>query len=279
MDIKKNVISFMNMKGGVGKTTLCVNLSDCLSREFNKKVLIIDFDPQANATQYLIDEETFTILIQSKRTVNSIYENSVNIFSTISGDETEELDLSPENLIIKVNEKLDLMAGNLALAGISFNGDPAVVNTLSNYLQQNNLAEKYDFVFIDCPPTHSVYTSSALQIANYYLMPVKPDFLSSIGIELFKRIIHRHNRTSPNKVDCLGIVFTLVQNYQYYLECKERIKNMNMFSVFENHIQQSSLVPKHAERHEFLYDISVFKSNIIELTREFLEKAEQGASI
>lgn len=274
MDNKKNVVSFMNMKGGVGKTTLCVNLANCLSREFNKKVLVIDFDPQANATQYLVNEDTFASLIKSKKTINSIYGGSVNIFSAITGDEIEELDLSPENLIFQVNDKLDLIAGDLALAGISFGGDPAVVNTLKNYLQANELLELYDFVFIDCPPTHSVYTSSALEITNYYLMPVKPDFLSSIGIDLFKRIMSRHNRTSANKVKCLGIVFTLVQSYQYYLDSKERIKTMNIFSVFDNHIQQSSLVPKHAEKHEFLYDIGIFKSSIIDLTREFLEKIE-----
>lgn len=269
----------MNMKGGVGKTTLCVNLSDCLSREFDKKVLIIDFDPQANATQYLIKENTFTSLLKEKRTVNSIYENSVDSFSVVSGEETEELDLSPDTLIFNVNDKLDLMAGNLALTSISFGGDPAVVNTLSNYIQKYKLSQIYDFIFIDCPPTHSVYTSSALQVANYYLMPVKPDYLSSIGIDLFKRIIQRHNRTAANKVECLGIIFTLVQNYQYYQDCKDKIKDMNMFSAFENYIQQSSSVPRYAEKHEFLYDIGgTFKSDIVNLTREFLEKIEQGVS-
>lgn len=273
--MNKNVISFMNMKGGVGKTTLCVNLAYCLSKKFNKKILIIDFDPQANATQYLVNEELFENILKEKRTIYQIYkdfEDVCNYSSVYGNEEVDEEDISIKKLICKIGDNLDLMPGSLELVKISQGMESSVVLTLSQYIETNNLKSIYDYIFIDCPPTQSIYTSSALLCSDYYILPVKPDFLSSIGINLFQSIVKKHNKTAPKKVMCLGLVFTMVQGYSYYSETMEKLRKNNMFTAFNEYMQYSSSISKAAEEHKFLYDISNFKPSITKLTEEFLEK-------
>lgn len=265
------VISFMNMKGGVGKTTLCVNLAHCLCTEFGKRVLIIDLDPQSNATQYVLKSDTFDRVIRDKKTIYEIYEDYVDSFSSVVGNLEEDIDISPETIIYKITDNLNIIPGNLKLIKISMGVESTVIMRLKEYIDINNLLKNYDYIFIDCPPTQSIYTSSALLVSDYYIMPVKPDFLSSIGIDLFKAIINKHNRTSPRKVKCLGIVFTLVQNYPYYKEVMERIRKNNAFSTFDKSMPHSSTIPRYAEEQQYLYDIPGYKNDIIELTSEFLE--------
>jgi chromosome partitioning protein len=268
----KNVISFMNMKGGVGKTTLCVNLADCLARHFDKKVLLIDLDPQFNATQYLINQKTYIDEIYKKElTINKIFMEGQVKPSLLNGVIHEEKP-DTSNLEYMIYENLYIVPGDLTLVNLEKNSSSTKEHKLKKYIQSNKLNEKYDFIFIDCPPTQSIYTLAAFYASDYYIMPVKPDFLSTLGINLFRKTIEDYNDVLPHKLECLGIIFTLVQDHTNH--CRETMRDIKQrykFYTFNNYLKHSIQVPENAEKNVCLLDLQDFKSAIINIAKEFLE--------
>ena len=184
------VIAFMNMNGGFGKTTLCVNLADMLSREFGKKVLIIDIDPQFNATQcFMSGEEYSQHKEDNKYTTYHIYADNLEVPSLVNGrteENNQSIDL--DEMILKANRNLDFIPGDLKLIKVE-TGRNGQEMRLNRFIREYELKEKYDFIFVDCPPTNSLWTLSAVVASDYYIMPVKPDYLSSVGLSLFKSVI------------------------------------------------------------------------------------------
>lgn len=224
---KKNVIAFMNMKGGVGKTTLCVNLADAISKLYDKNVLLIDFDPQSNATQYILRPDEYKEILKCNKTVYEIFrgfvEDNIDYNMIDDTDCDEENDKKEFDIIYEVNSKFHLIPGDLKMIKISQNNDSVLALQLNEYIK--TIKEKYDYIFIDCPPTQSIYTQGTLLATNYYILPVKPDYLSSLGMDLFQAMIKKHNNTSPKKVKCFGIVFTMVQKSDYYEEKMKEIRD------------------------------------------------------
>ncbi len=264
----KNVISFMNMKGGVGKTTLCVNLADCLVRHFNKTVLIIDMDPQFNATQYILSPEFYAQeIFPENKTIRTIFETKELKSDVFNGTPN----LKKEPIIAHIEHTksgLDLVCGDLRMCNIPSN-NPKIENRLKRFIQNNNLNEKYDFIFIDCPPTNSIYTVAAFITSKYYLLPVKPDFLSSLGINLFQSYLA--DLDDDENLECLGMIFTMVQNYPYYSDKMHELRITHKIDVFDNIIKQSSEISSNSEKQKTMYQ-SAFKSDIINLTQEFLDR-------
>lgn len=270
------VISFMNMKGGVGKTTVCVNMAYSLSKYKNKKILIIDLDPQSNTSQYMLGKENFKTVIDEKKTIYSIYEsltsNSMD-YNIVSGsNEEDDEEVNIKDIVFNLNENLDIIPGDLRLVKISQGVDAGVILTLKNFLEINKAYDEYNYIFIDCPPTQSIYTSSALTVSDYYILPVKPDFLSSIGIDIMKNIIKNHNKTSPKKVKCLGIIFNMVHKNDYEKSMMESIRNNNIMDVFNEYISQSASISKGAENQNYLLDLKGFKNKIKKISDEFIRR-------
>ena len=269
------VVSFMNMKGGVGKTTLCVNLAYSLSK-INKKVLMIDIDPQSNMSQYILTSDVFGDLIAKGKTLYSLYDNTSNeqlSFDSVNGDDEDDDDtpITLEDIIYPVNDNLDLIPGNIMLVKISQGVDPSVIDILKNFFIINKLYDKYDYVFLDCPPTQSIYTSSALSVSTHYILPVKPDFLSSIGIALMKNIIRNHNRThSQNKIECAGIIFNIVHKSDYDFKKMKEIRDSNIKNVYENYIINKPIIAKAPENAEYMLNLKGCKRTISNIRKEFL---------
>ncbi|PRR85938.1 ParA family protein [Clostridium luticellarii] len=269
------VISFMNMKGGVGKTTLCVNLADALSKISDKHILLIDFDPQANSTQYILKAEQYNQLLQNGDTIYKIYKNLVEDkqnYSIVDGDlDNEEYEQwEPQEIIYNVNDKFSIVPGDLNMIKISQSTDSTLAMQLEQFIK--NIKSAYDFIFIDCPPTQSIYIQSALMTSDYYILPVKPDYLSSLGMELFQHMVLKNNRTSINKVKCLGIVFTMVQKSDYYAETMKNIREKKKFTIFTNIMKHSSNVAKNSELHKLFLDTKGKKTEIKRLAKEFLDR-------
>ena len=216
------------MKGGVGKTTLTINIAKRLSNMDNR-VLVVDMDPQFNATQSLllyrsnnrvlfIEEDEEELLREEKKS-SEFYDNlSKNGKTALQMFESSKLDAPLENksLVQKITENLDLIPGDLTLAK-EISGDTASkVGVLLSHFEKNNMLNDYEYILIDCPPTWSILTHASLFASDYYVIPSKVDLYSSIGIKLLEQQIERKilgdtlYALTKRSLKRLGVVFTLV---------------------------------------------------------------------
>ncbi|MHA2246292.1 MAG: ParA family protein [Candidatus Hodarchaeales archaeon] len=197
------VISFINLKGGVGKTTCCLNVSGNLAYG-GSKVLSIDLDAQANLSTAILGEQRY----QSKVMDNSGPRGSNTIFQLFLDAIHETKLFKPTEHIIKsaVEYKNDHPLPRLDLLPASYHLmrlEREIVNyerTKSRILSDGLMKFKsfYDYILIDCPPNIYTATHNALYASDYYVIPTVPDFLSSTGIPLLTRLLRK---TSDIKLD------------------------------------------------------------------------------
>jgi chromosome partitioning protein len=208
------VVSFINMKGGVGKTTLCVGIGEYLANELEKKVLLIDIDPQFNASQSLlqkydrIDEYLEDHLINTK-TIRKIFETKTSL-TGIGKVNTA----NPVDIIVKLSKNLDMIFGDI---NIIFDTEQPVVRLkkLKKFIEENNLKDSYDYILIDSPPTISLFTDAALVASDFYLVPVKIDHYSILGA---------------------NSLLSVIDNMQVYTNTIEppAVKTKNIQNIFES---------------------------------------------
>ena len=182
------VMAIINQKGGVGKSTTAINLSAALG-ELGKQVLLVDLDPQGNSSSGLG--------IEKSQVHNCVYDVLLN-------------DVAIEDVIIPdVGEGLDLVPATINLAG-------AVVELVSEMARENRLKDavgslrgKYDYVFIDCPPSLGLLTVNALVAADKLLIPIQCEFYALEGVtkllDSMKRVKTRLNPT----LDIFGVLLTM----------------------------------------------------------------------
>ncbi|MEO1558278.1 MAG: ParA family protein, partial [Cyanobacteria bacterium J06632_19] len=195
------VISTANMKGGVGKTTLTVNLATCLAKNHGKRVLVLDLDTQISATLSLMSPIDFAKLRKKRRTLRYLIDDLVK-----SSDKTK---LSIQEIIQpSVNDLsgLDLLPGDIDLydefvvsqmlhqqaVSLSENDFEVIWNRFERVLLGKILEpvrDDYDFILLDCAPGYNLLTRSALATSNFYVLPAKPEPLSVVGIQLLERRI------------------------------------------------------------------------------------------
>jgi chromosome partitioning protein len=202
-------ISLLNMKGGVGKTTLAVNLAWHLFHNEGKNVLLIDFDPQFNATQYVMDYDAFDKHRKAHGTIADLLieqpELHVQTTKRPKKDATDAL----HNIEKAGSARFDLLPAELALSWVVKN--PAQMEYRLEKLLAK-MRDNYDYVLIDCAPTDSVLTTMALTSSDFVLVPVRPDRFSILGFANVMNTIEdfRSNCFDPHKVKTLGVVFTQV---------------------------------------------------------------------
>lgn len=155
------IIAIANQKGGVGKTTTTVNLAACIA-ELNYRVLVVDFDPQANATSALgidprsVDTSMYDVIL-----------NGVTMADCVLHTQWDSLAVAPSNL--------DLAGAEIELVS-AFNRERLLAAAISSVVSE------YDFVLIDCPPSIGLLTVNALTAANEVLVPIQCEYLALEGL-------------------------------------------------------------------------------------------------
>ncbi|HCF50900.1 MAG TPA: hypothetical protein DER60_11510 [Syntrophomonas sp.] len=205
-----SVISIINLKGGVGKTTITVALAEFMALQHQLKVLVIDLDPQTNATMALMNEyewkkrnvrgQTVVQLFRDRMRQRAVFnprEAIVHQVSNINGG-IPGLDLLPSSL-----DLIDLQDN---LAGIEASGilSERPLTVLGEALAET--AAAYDLVLIDCPPNLGLITQNGLVFSQYYLIPVIPDILSTYGIPQIVSRVRRLVLETGADLKPLGVV-------------------------------------------------------------------------
>lgn len=301
-------VSVINYKGGVGKTTVTANLAAELAFR-GYKVLAIDLDPQASLTFSFISVDEWHKKYEKNKTIKNWYDAFID---EDSESDLAELIVHPEAVNKKWNieGKVDLICSHLALINVDLElatrlGGASQRQTRNNHLRVHSRlkqgltslgSEDYDFVLIDCPPNFNVVTKNALVASDYILVPAKPDYLSTLGIDQLRRhvaeLVADFNKYAEEAKEpqwetidpeILGILFTMItvrdggpiSAQKQYIE---RIKKLSV-PTFDTVIRKNDTI--YADAPE--YGVPVVLQNVSgktyidvrteleELTTEFLE--------
>ena len=182
------IIAFANQKGGVGKTTTCINLAAYVAAMGNK-VLVLDLDPQGNATSGLgIDKES------DMRTIYDLISGDSNIDEVIQETLVEDLDIIPSTV-------------DLAGAEIDMVQMPQREKILKGILEQ--VKDRYDFIMIDCPPSLGLITVNALTACNSVIIPMQCEYYPLMGITQLMNTIRLIKFQLNPSIDIEGVVMTM----------------------------------------------------------------------
>jgi chromosome partitioning protein len=204
------VTSIINLKGGVGKTTMTLALAHYLAGEHAKRVLVIDLDPQTNATIALVTERRWKERDQAGQTLYQLFKDQLDgtqIFnpteaimprvSNINGG-VPGLDLLPSSIRLhRIQDKITKVADL-----DTFRSGP--VFALRDALRP--VVAQYDHILIDCPPNLGVVTLNGIAISRYFLIPVVPDILSTLGVPLVLDRMADFALRAQHEIFGLGIV-------------------------------------------------------------------------
>lgn len=247
-------ISVINYKGGVGKTTVTANIASEMAYR-GKKVLVIDLDPQTNLTFSYMKVEQWQKHYEKNRTIKYWFDSLIDGTSPAP---------SFGDLIVK--KDVDIICSHLGLvdvdielaAGLTGNTERQQRhNFLRTYSYIRNelshLKDQYDVVLFDCPPNFSIVTKNAIVASDYYIIPAKMDYLSTLGINQLRNhidtLVSQYNRycegteTKPIDPNFLGVVATMISlrsgspiiAQQYYIDALAR----NGVPLFSNMVREN----------------------------------------
>jgi chromosome partitioning protein len=269
------IAALMNMKGGVGKSTMSANFGWFAAFHRNFRVLLVDLDPQFNLSQYILGVRGYERLLEENApTIEAIFRDSNNggrpsslvpvIREVVNWDDDSCIHLVPSSLELAWSMKYAVDRPHL----------------LRDYL--NDVRDRYDVILIDCSPTESILSTAAYLATDYVFVPVKPEFLSTIGLPLLLRSIKQFQENFKNEPipEIGGIIFNDTGEKVEHNRSREFVKDIaarNGWQVFQHRVSHSDSYPAGARigKPIFLTDNarSWKKEEFNRVAAEFLEKA------
>ncbi|MBU2567699.1 MAG: AAA family ATPase [Elusimicrobia bacterium] len=257
---EKRVIAVCNQKGGVGKTTTVINLATCLATRLSS-ILIIDLDPQANATSGLgldkndIDKSVYDVLV-----------DGLPIEEAIKHTGVEWLEIVPSSV--------DLIGAEVELVSM-ISRETKLKNALAG------VSDSYNYIFIDCPPSLGLLTLNALTAADSVLIPIQCEYYAMEGLSQLLNTIHLVRQSLNPSLDIEGVLLTM---FDARLNLSDQVaKEVRKF--FDRRVFKTA-IPRNvrlAESPSFgkpaiMYDRnSAGAQAYIKLADEFLSKKQQVA--
>lgn len=253
------IISFTNQKGGVGKTTTAVNVAATIAT-LDKKVLLVDLDPQGNASTGV----GFMDRASLNSTYNVITEN-LAITDAIYHTEFKNLDLVPS-------------ANHLAAAELEIKDYEARERILKGALSV--VKDRYDYIFIDCPPALGLLTINALVASDHVVIPCPCEFYALEGLVQLTNTVESIKEYHNPNLDILGVLVTM---YNSRLNLTQSIMN-DLRSYFGNLLFKTTVArnvrlaeaPSYGTPIIYLDKYSRGAQNYIAVAKEFIERAEHG---
>lgn len=250
-----HVISTINLKGGVGKTTTTVGLAEFLSVAYGKRVLVIDLDPQTNATTVLIGEDRWRQLNDDHHTLVTLFKDALrgehesamfDLQATLQRmvspvDEVSGVDLLPSSLdLIDVQDRLASMP-----SGRFYSNNPT--DLLRRAVRP--LLADYDYVLVDCPPNLGIVTLNGLRISEGYIIPTIPDVLSTYGIPQIQSRVRAFADNLGEEIQEVGIIITKYRAAStLHNRTIRRLRNDdNLPQVFKTWVPEGNAIAASAE--------------------------------
>ncbi|MBQ3047863.1 MAG: ParA family protein [Clostridia bacterium] len=249
------IVSFANQKGGVGKTTTCINLAAYLSF-MEKRVLVVDMDPQGNATSGLGVEKT---------------QETTTLYDAISGNSALE-DVIKKTAI----KNLDIVPATVDLAGaeielVSMRSREKIVKSLLQTVEA-----KYDYILIDCPPSLGLLTVNALTASNSVAIPIQCEFFALEGLSQLMNTIKLVKRHLNPDIDVEGVILTMKDNRSNLVQqVSQEIQRFFGTKVYKTAIPRSirlAEAPSHGQPIVMYEARSKGGVAYYELAQEFLDR-------
>lgn len=209
-----HVISVMNMKGGVGKTTTTVMLGEFLAGEFAKKVLLVDMDPQVSLSITMLGEERWGLVRDAQRTLVPMFKDALDsgrpsgfdITTAVQRNASNVRAISDVDVLPSSPEVIDLQP-HLAALSVARRSPVKVWDILGRGLEP--IVDDYDYVLIDCPPSLDAMTKNALGASDGYVIPTIPDVLSTYGIPLLQEQVRSFAASAGiQPPEAMGVIIT-----------------------------------------------------------------------
>ena len=242
------IISCVNLKGGVGKTAIAVNVAAFFGIR-GKKTLLIDLDPQTNATFSCISVDEW-------KTHSTTHGTVANLFGMRGHTNVDGSEADPKEVIRKaVFKNVDLLPSHLDLFTIDLDMGAATARETKLKRSLKDTLPDYEVVICDCPPNLTIPTQNAIALSTHYLVPVSPDYLSVLGVALLLTRVKKLSQELQHAIAEAGIVVSRVGRPAVH-----RAQSMTALeaqfgkSVFQQVIKERVSVSESAQFQKTIYE-------------------------